>query len=233
MRWPQQTQSVMFIGAVPSFGISPTGSIALIMVSQREQHVASIWIIFAIGSHHLPCAPHRRVLLKIGEWSRRFFRQCREPRGVGKRRSWGTPSPAVPKSPKLRTGTPTTIKPNPCFKAGSFHANRSAPVWVKRTNVRSHADPSIRVRSRGQGRADQVLGVDGLLAGLVVAAMIWLLQFSASKECRGGAFSADFPVSRCGVVVRRLGNEVFRLPTRSSGSRCLSVGEEATCQQSH
>jgi hypothetical protein len=51
---------------------------------------------------------------------------------------------------------------------------------------------------------------------LVVAAMIWLPQFSASKECRGGDFSAgfssDFPVSRFDVVVRRLGNEVFRLP---------------------
>jgi hypothetical protein len=70
MRWPQQTQSVMFIGAAPSFGVSPTGSIALIMVSQHEQHVASIWIIFAIGSHHLPCALQRRALPKIGEWSR-------------------------------------------------------------------------------------------------------------------------------------------------------------------
>ena len=60
------------------------------------------------------------------------------------------------------------------------------------------------------------LVVVGLLAGLGVAAMIWLPQFSASKACHGGdfgaGFSTDFRVKRCDVVVRRLGDEVFRLP---------------------
>jgi hypothetical protein len=67
MRWPQQTQAVMFIGTVPNFGGSPTGSIALIMVSQREQQVASIWIIVAIGSHHPPVCTENpiRVYLMI------------------------------------------------------------------------------------------------------------------------------------------------------------------------
>jgi hypothetical protein len=55
------------------------------------------------------------------------------------------------------------------------------------------------------------LVVVGLLAGLVIAAVIWLPQISASKECRGGAFSPG-DVKRCDVVVRRLGDEVFRLP---------------------
>jgi hypothetical protein len=48
---------VIFIGAAPNSGVSPTGSIASIMVSQQEQHVASIWIIFATGSHHMRPAP--------------------------------------------------------------------------------------------------------------------------------------------------------------------------------
>jgi hypothetical protein len=66
---------VTFIGTVPNSGVSPTGSIASIMVSHREQHVASIWITFAIGSHDV--RPRiRTVSLKIGERSRRFSRQA-------------------------------------------------------------------------------------------------------------------------------------------------------------
>jgi hypothetical protein len=56
----------------------------------------------------------------------------------------------------------------------------------------------------------------GLLAGLVLAAVIWLPQFSASKECRGGAFGsgfgAGFDVKRCEFVVRRFDNALFRMP---------------------
>jgi hypothetical protein len=56
----------------------------------------------------------------------------------------------------------------------------------------------------------------GLLAGLVAAAVIWLPQFSASKECRGGAFgsgfSAGFDVKRCELVVRRFGDPLLKTP---------------------
>jgi hypothetical protein len=62
----------MFIGTIPNFGGTPTGSITLIMVSQRE--------------------PRRRVLLKIGEWSRRFFRQAA---------GYGAASRSVPGFPAL------------------------------------------------------------------------------------------------------------------------------------
>jgi hypothetical protein len=52
----------------------------------------------------------------------------------------------------------------------------------------------------------------GVLAGLVLVGLVWLPQFPASKECRGGAFSSDFSagfdVRRCDVVVRRFGREI-------------------------
>jgi hypothetical protein len=58
----------------------------------------------------------------------------------------------------------------------------------------------------------------GLIFGvaLVVAAVIALPQFSASKECRGGAFSSGFgaglEVRRCAVVVKRFGDDLLRIP---------------------
>jgi hypothetical protein len=54
---------------------------------------------------------------------------------------------------------------------------------------------------------------------LVAAAVVALPQFSASKECKGGAFSsgfsAGFDIKRCEIVVRRLGEELFKLPLPS------------------
>jgi hypothetical protein len=50
----------------------------------------------------------------------------------------------------------------------------------------------------------------------VVAAVIALPQFSASRECQGGAFSSGlssgFEVRRCAVVVKRFGDDLFRIP---------------------
>jgi hypothetical protein len=56
----------------------------------------------------------------------------------------------------------------------------------------------------------------GVMSGLAFALYIVVAQFSASKECRGGAFSAafsrDFDVRRCDLVVRRFGHEIARVP---------------------
>ena len=58
----------------------------------------------------------------------------------------------------------------------------------------------------------------GLIFGavFVVTAVVALPQFSASKECRGGDFSSGFgtgfEVRRCAVVVKRFGDDVFRIP---------------------
>jgi hypothetical protein len=56
--------------------------------------------------------------------------------------------------------------------------------------------------------------------GLVVVAVICLPQFSASRECRGGAFSSGFSsgfaVKRCKVVVRRFDTDLFSFPWPAS-----------------
>jgi hypothetical protein len=59
----------------------------------------------------------------------------------------------------------------------------------------------------------------GLLAGLVFSVCLVLVQFEAKRECRGGAFSAEFSrafdVRRCDLVVRRFGRDIgvrFPLP---------------------
>jgi hypothetical protein len=59
----------------------------------------------------------------------------------------------------------------------------------------------------------------GLMCGLVGALYLVLVQFEASKECRGGAFSAGFSrgfdVRRCDLVIRRFGQDIgvrFPLP---------------------
>ena len=60
----------------------------------------------------------------------------------------------------------------------------------------------------------RLLAMFGL--AFVVAAVVLLPQFSVSRECRGGAFSArfsgDFDVRRCEVVVRRFGDDMIRIP---------------------
>jgi hypothetical protein len=52
----------------------------------------------------------------------------------------------------------------------------------------------------------------GVMSGVAFALYIVLAQFSASKECRGGAFSAafsrDFDVRRCDLVVKRFGRDI-------------------------
>jgi hypothetical protein len=52
----------------------------------------------------------------------------------------------------------------------------------------------------------------GLMSGVVVALYVVLAQFSASKECRDGGFSAGFSrgfdVRRCDLVVRRVGRDI-------------------------
>jgi hypothetical protein len=54
----------------------------------------------------------------------------------------------------------------------------------------------------------------GLMSGLVLALSLCVLQFEASKECRGGGFSAGFSrgfdVRRCDLVVG--GDVGFRIP---------------------
>jgi hypothetical protein len=60
----------------------------------------------------------------------------------------------------------------------------------------------------------------GLMSALVLAAYMVLAQFDASKECRGGAFSAafsrGFDVRRCDLVLKRVGSEVVRIPLPQS-----------------
>jgi hypothetical protein len=55
----------------------------------------------------------------------------------------------------------------------------------------------------------------GVMSALVLALYMALAQFSASRECRGGAFSSafsrGFDVRRCDLVIRRFGREVGRL----------------------
>ena len=52
---------------------------------------------------------------------------------------------------------------------------------------------------------------DGLIPSLALTLYLVLVQFEASKECRGGAFSAGFgggfDVHRCDLVVRRIGSD--------------------------
>jgi hypothetical protein len=43
----------------------------------------------------------------------------------------------------------------------------------------------------------------------VLAAVVALPQFSASKECRGGA---GFEVRGCAIVVKRSGDHLFKIP---------------------
>jgi hypothetical protein len=54
----------------------------------------------------------------------------------------------------------------------------------------------------------------GVMAALVLVLYVALAQFSASRECRGGAFSSGFSrgfdVRRCDLVLKRFGNEVWR-----------------------
>ena len=55
----------------------------------------------------------------------------------------------------------------------------------------------------------------GLMSGLAITVYLVLVQFEASKECHGGAFSAGFSrgfdVRRCSVVI---GNVVSDLKVR-------------------
>ena len=52
----------------------------------------------------------------------------------------------------------------------------------------------------------------GVMSGMVFGLYIVLAQFSASKECHGGAFSAafskGFDVRGCDLVVRRFGRDI-------------------------
>ena len=52
---------------------------------------------------------------------------------------------------------------------------------------------------------------DGLIPSLVHTLYLVLVQFEASKECRGGAFSGGFgggfDVHRCDFVVRRISSD--------------------------
>jgi hypothetical protein len=57
----------------------------------------------------------------------------------------------------------------------------------------------------------------GLMLALVIALSADVIQFEASKECRGGAFgggfSSGFDVRRCSVIIRRVGSEAeIRIP---------------------
>jgi hypothetical protein len=60
----------------------------------------------------------------------------------------------------------------------------------------------------------------GLIPALVFALSGDVMQFEASTECRGGAFSAafgrGFGVARCDVVVKRFGDDLFKLPLPAS-----------------
>jgi hypothetical protein len=57
----------------------------------------------------------------------------------------------------------------------------------------------------------------GLMAALVFALSADVMQFEASRECRGGAFgggfSSGFDVRRCSVIIRRIGGDAeIRVP---------------------
>jgi hypothetical protein len=60
----------------------------------------------------------------------------------------------------------------------------------------------------------------GWIPALVFALSGDVMQFEASRECRGGAFSsgfsAGFDVRRCNVVVRRFGDDLFKVPLPAS-----------------
>jgi hypothetical protein len=65
----------------------------------------------------------------------------------------------------------------------------------------------------------RLLGAGLMLGALVFALSGDVVQFEASKECRGGAFSAGFSrgfdVRRCDLVIRRFGRDIglhFPLP---------------------
>jgi hypothetical protein len=53
------------------------------------------------------------------------------------------------------------------------------------------------------------------MSALAVALYLVLAQFDASKECRGGAFSAGFSggfdVRRCDLVLKRFGGGLVRI----------------------
>jgi hypothetical protein len=57
----------------------------------------------------------------------------------------------------------------------------------------------------------RLVGAVLVLGALVLARSGDVVQFEASKECRGGAFSAGFgggfDVHRCDLVVRRIGSD--------------------------
>jgi hypothetical protein len=57
----------------------------------------------------------------------------------------------------------------------------------------------------------------GLMPGLLLVLCLVLVQFEASKECRGGAFSAGFSrgfdIRSCDLVIRRFGRDIgLRVP---------------------
>jgi hypothetical protein len=56
----------------------------------------------------------------------------------------------------------------------------------------------------------------GLTAALVFALSADVMQFEASKECRGGfssGFGAGFDVHRCAMVIRKTGSDAeMRIP---------------------
>jgi hypothetical protein len=54
-----------------------------------------------------------------------------------------------------------------------------------------------------------------LLPALVLALIVALWQFDASKECRGAfstGFSSGFDRHRCDLIIRSKGEEIIRLP---------------------
>jgi hypothetical protein len=59
----------------------------------------------------------------------------------------------------------------------------------------------------------------GWIPALVFALSGDVLQFEASKDCRGGAFgggfSLGFDVRRCEIVLRRLGEKLLKVPLPS------------------
>ena len=59
----------------------------------------------------------------------------------------------------------------------------------------------------------------GLLPALLVAGYLALAPYSAERKCHEGdfsaAFSSDFDVRRCNLVVKRFGADVFKLPITS------------------
>jgi hypothetical protein len=70
-------------------------------------------------------------------------------------------------------------------------------------------------RGTGIGRVRWLVWA-GLMPAIAVALALALLGSDVSRECRSGVFSSGlssgFDVKRCDLVLRRFGDELFRLP---------------------